>query len=275
MRLKNIIKKTDKLNTRKSLSEDFIRIGLKKGQNVIIHSSLSSIGWVCGGPITVIQALMDVVTETGTIIMPTHSDDYSDPALWENPPIPEEWIELVKETMPAFDPKITPTYGMGAIAECFRTFPDVLRSNHPNVSFAAWGKNSEKITKNHSLNFGLGEESPLAKLYDLEAKVLLLGTTYEDNTSFHLCEYRAGNYEETTCSAPIMFEGKREWKEFREIEYKTELFYLLGRDFEKEIHVRIKNIGKAESMFFDMKEAVDYGSEWFKRYHNKNKKNSK
>ncbi|MCM1988195.1 aminoglycoside N(3)-acetyltransferase [Oceanirhabdus seepicola] len=271
MSLENIIKKTEKLNTRNTLYEDFIRIGLRKGHNVIVHSSLSSIGWVCGGPVAVIQALMDVVTETGTIIMPTHSDDYSNPALWENPPIPEEWVEIVKETMPAFDPKITPTFGMGAIVECFRTFPNVLRSNHPNVSFAAWGRNSKEIIEDHSLDCGLGEKSPLAKLYDLDAKVLLLGATYEDNTSFHLSEYRAGNYEETTCSAPIMIEGKREWTEFREIDFKTELFYLLGKDFEQECNVTINHIGKAESRFFEQKKAVDFGVEWLKRYYIENK----
>ncbi|WBW95550.1 aminoglycoside N(3)-acetyltransferase [Oceanirhabdus sp. W0125-5] len=267
MSLENIIKKTEKLSTRKSLSEDFIRIGLRKGDNVIVHSSLSSIGWVCGGPVAVIQALMDAVTESGTIIMPTHSDDYSDPALWENPPIPEEWVDIVKETMPAFDPKITPTFGMGAIVECFRTFHNVLRSNHHNVSFAAWGKNSNEIIQNHSLDFGLGEGSPLARLYDLDAKVILLGTTYEDNTSFHLCEYRAGNYEETTCSAPIMSDGKRVWKEFKEIDFKTELFYLLGKDFEQESDVTINYIGEAKSKLFNQKKAVDFGVKWFEKYY--------
>ncbi|HXL37529.1 MAG TPA: AAC(3) family N-acetyltransferase [Ktedonobacteraceae bacterium] len=47
-----------------------------------VHCSLSKLGWVCGGPVAVVQALMDVVTETGTLLVPTHSPNYTDPANW-------------------------------------------------------------------------------------------------------------------------------------------------------------------------------------------------
>lgn len=57
--------------TRGSLAEDFRNLGLKKGMTVIVHSSLKSLGWVVGGPIAVVQALMDVLSEEGTLVMPT------------------------------------------------------------------------------------------------------------------------------------------------------------------------------------------------------------
>ena len=53
---------------------------------MIAHSSLSSLGWVCVGSVAVVQALMDAVTESGTLVMPTHSAEYSDPGMWEHPP---------------------------------------------------------------------------------------------------------------------------------------------------------------------------------------------
>lgn len=112
---------------------------------IIVHSSLSSMGWVCGGGVAVVQALMDVVSEEGTIVMPTHTVDNSDPSEWENPPAPEDWWSIIRENMPAYHPDFTPTRAMGKIVEVFRTYPDVKRSHHPTYSFAAWGKHADYI----------------------------------------------------------------------------------------------------------------------------------
>ncbi len=73
------ISKTRSPRTRKTLTQDLINAGLIPGITVIVHSSLSSLGWVCGGAVTVVQALMDVLTVEGTLVMPTHSNDFSDP----------------------------------------------------------------------------------------------------------------------------------------------------------------------------------------------------
>ena len=57
---------------------------------------------------------------TGTLVMPTHSTDLTEPSQWENPPVPESWWTVIRETMPAYQPDLTPTRSMGVIAETFR-----------------------------------------------------------------------------------------------------------------------------------------------------------
>ena len=57
--------------TRQSLANDLRVLGVEAGMTLIMHSSLKSLGWVCGGPVAVLQALMDVVTPSGTIVVPT------------------------------------------------------------------------------------------------------------------------------------------------------------------------------------------------------------
>src|SRR4051794_16906227 len=95
---------------------------------VMVHSSLSTLGFVCGGAHTVVQALLDVIGPDGTLMMPTHSGGLSDPAAWGDPPVPETWWETIRATMPAFDATLTPMRSMGAIVDCFRHVPGVRRS---------------------------------------------------------------------------------------------------------------------------------------------------
>ncbi|MBA2281781.1 MAG: AAC(3) family N-acetyltransferase, partial [Acidimicrobiia bacterium] len=136
----------------------------------------------------------------------------SDPAHWRNPPVPESWWQSIRDETPAFDPRLTPTAYMGAIVECFRHAPGVRRSAHPTVSFAAVGPHRDTIVDDHALDGAMGEASPLARLYDLDARVLLLGVGHANNTSLHLAEARAepdGPWG--TEGSPVLVDGERRW----------------------------------------------------------------
>ncbi len=195
--------------TRQSLAADLRVLGVQAGMTLLVHSSLSKVGYVPGGAISLILALQDVLTPDGTLVMPAFSSHLSDPAQWKNPPVPEAWWQIIRDHTPAFDPAITPTRGIGILPELFRTFPNVRRSYHPMDSFSAWGKHAEYITADHSLAHGLGDGSPLAKLYALDGYTLMIGTTYETNTIFHLGEYRAPNPPLTQQGSPILRDGQR------------------------------------------------------------------
>jgi len=264
-----VVQSVESPRTRNSLAGDLRRLGLKSGMTVLVHSSLKSIGWVNGGPVAIIQALQDVLTPAGTLVMPSHSGDLSDPAGWQNPPVPQSWHDVVRDTMPPFDPRLTPTRGMGRIAELFRTWPDVRRSSHPQVSFAAWGQLAEIVTANHELSNSLGEGSPLARVYDLDGFVLLLGVGYDSNTSFHLAEYRAGKNKSFLAGAPVigngssMGNGRSQWTTYNDIEFNDELFPEIGDVLEAQTDiVTIGQVGSATSRFYRQKRGVDFATDW-------------
>lgn len=263
----DVIKKT--LNgpvTLEGLKQDLAELGVKPGMVLVVHSSLSAIGWVSGGAGTVIQALEETLGPDGTLVMPTHSGDLSDPAGWSNPPVPEDWKETIRQTMPVFDPEMTPTRGVGKIPETFRNQAGTIRSNHPQVSFAAWGKMASEITRDHPLDFGLGDDSPLAKVYQREGWILLIGVGHENNTSLHLAEFRAAYPGKKVVKegAPLQVEGERRWVELKDFEEHSEDDFaeIGGAYLASGGTVRNGKVGQAESALIPQVELVDFAVNW-------------
>ncbi|WP_240041324.1 aminoglycoside N(3)-acetyltransferase [Paenibacillus ginsengarvi] len=255
-----------RLITVETLYDDMTRLGIKAGMTLIVHSSMKALGgWMPGGPVDVILALEQALGEEGTLVMPTHTGGLSDPGGWSMPPVPQSWWEPIRRTMPAYDPDLSPTRLMGAIPECFRKQRGVIRSSHPQVSFAAWGKGAAGITGEHSLDYGLGERSPLARLYDADGWVLLLGVGHGNNTSLHLAEIRAEypGKKDLTVKAPIHRNGVREWASFRELDYDSDDFEEIGRSFAQDTGLVIRgHIAGAEVLLMPQKALVDYGVNW-------------
>jgi aminoglycoside 3-N-acetyltransferase len=131
------------------------------------------------------------------------------------------------------------------------------------LSFAAWGKDAKFITDGHHLDFGLGDHSPLARIYDLDGSVLLLGVDYDRNTSFHLAENRLPNPTLKSESAPIMDKGQRIWATYSEIEYQTDLFLDLGHAFEECYPVTLRSVAASACKLFKQRDCVDFGIDWF------------
>ena len=145
--------------------------GLFAGQRVIVHTSMKAFGtYIVGAEQAVVDALMTVVTADGTLIIPSHSTDNTDPATWYVSPVPESEWGTIRDEMPPYRPDSTPTNRMGRINECFRNYEGVLRSSHPAFSFGAWGKHASDVISNQALNNSVAEQSPIGRIYDLDGR---------------------------------------------------------------------------------------------------------
>ncbi len=270
MREAQVVQKTEVPATIESLQHELSALGVRDGMTLLVHSSLRAIGWVSGGAVAVILALQETLGSTGTLVMPAYSTDLSEPSKWENPPVPESWWPLIRETMPAYDAALTPTRSMGLIAETFRKQKNVLRTTHPQNSFCASGPKAGHIIENHSLEFGLGEQSPLARIYELHGSVLLLGVGHARNTSMHLSEYRANFSTKRIIqdAAPIFRNGSRVWKVFEEINLDSSDFEHIGADFlraEAGQAARHGKVGLANCQIIPQRDIVDFATDWMQK----------
>jgi aminoglycoside 3-N-acetyltransferase len=156
-------------------------VGVVKGDTVMFHSSLSSMGHVVGGADAVIAGFLDAVGPTGTVAVPTLCN-------WT----PEEQ-HLVFER---WDPATTPSF-VGAITEGFRRRPDAIRSDNATHSVAAIGARAEQLTARHGMGglrqgpFGpkaFAVESPWERFRQWDVAYCFLGVTFQVNTMVHYVE---------------------------------------------------------------------------------------
>ena len=150
-----------------SLTTDFIAAGIRPGAAILVHSSLSSLGHVCGGARAVIDALISTIGSTGTLCIPTLS------------------YLFVDAEHPVFDVRSTPT-NLGAIPEAFRRREGVVRSMHPTHSVAAFGPAADAITGEHWRDTTpVGKHSPFSRMREFNGQVVFLGCGARCNTSIH------------------------------------------------------------------------------------------
>lgn len=244
------------LVTRSSLVKDLRCAGIQSGDILLVHSALSRLGFVVGAARAVIEALLDVVGPDGTIMMPAYSGELSDPASWQYPPVPTEWIDIIRKEMPPYDPNLTPTRGMGVIAELFRHYPGARRSAHPQSSFTAIGPAAGRLVDQHPLDFRFGPASPLGMLCRLGGKVLMLGAPATTCSLYYLSEYEMPAPRQTSRIAPLIVDGKARWVQYMDLEYSVNWFEDVTQFLVAEGIFRTFHIGNADCLLCSAKSAV-------------------
>lgn len=249
-----------------TLSEVFRALGIGPGEVLLTHSSLRSLGPVRGGSKTVVRALRAALGPDGTLVVPTFTPENSDTSrayLQRIQGCTGKQVEELRRNMPPYDPERTPAPSMGRLAEEVRTHPEAVRSDHPQTSFAAIGPLARKIVSGHSPDCHLGERSPLARLYEEHAKVLLLGVAFTSCTAFHLAEYRVPDRPLQEYHCVVRVRDERTWWSYTDVALDDSDFSELGSSFERSgTPLRTEKIGRTAAKVFPLSDAVDYAVAW-------------
>jgi aminoglycoside 3-N-acetyltransferase len=104
----------------------------------------------------------------------------------------------------------------------------------------------------------------LARLYELDAQVLLLGVGHDRNTALHLAEYRSSVRAPLRQAGPVLVGGKRRWTSWPDLDLDADNFLPLGVDLEQTGVVRVAQVGQATARLMPQRAVVDYATSWFR-----------
>lgn len=216
--------------------------GILPSDTVLVHTSMRALGETEGGCDGLIDGFISYLTE-GLFLVPTHT--------WDN----------VGKESPVYDVRKTiPCIGALPYVAAFRK--DGVRSLHPTHSLAAFGKRAFEFVK--------GEEkatSPCpkggawARLYDENAKILLIGVGLERNTYIHAIDEMLDLPGRLIAPIPLTiigYEGEKYEISFRKHGNTGSRFFPNYRlPLEYIGALRYSRLGNASVGIFETKEATD------------------
>ena len=150
------------------------RLGLIKGDTVFIHSSLDKLN--LNFPVyNVLNILLDIVGNNGTILFPTY---------------PKLTSYKFLKSGQVFNIKKTISY-MGLLSEFARRHTQAIRSLHPTKSVVAIGELADELTNSHHLSpYPYDINSPYYKITNYNAKIIGIGV----DSTYLSCVHCADDY---------------------------------------------------------------------------------
>jgi len=264
------------LVTRSVLADDLRQLGLRAGQVVMLHASARAIGWVVGGPDMILQALLDVLTPEGTLMMYAPWEEWEQALVFGVEGFPEERRRAYLEECPPFSPlRSRANRGYSILTEYLRTWPGACRSDHPTASVVAVGARARWITEGHPLAYGYGAGSPLDRLCQAGGQVLLLGSPLDRITLLHHAEHmaRVPHKRVVRNTVPVLREGQRVWITFEEFDTcegirdraPEEYFGTIAHEYLSSGAGCCGEVGAARATLFDAADLVRFAIQWMER----------
>ncbi|SCK25827.1 aminoglycoside 3-N-acetyltransferase [Streptomyces sp. LamerLS-316] len=243
--------------TSADLVEGWRRVGVEEGMAVLVHSSLSSLGRVDGGAVTVIDSLRTALGHAGTLVAPTFTWQVTDPDA-DHVGVPDAAVNERRAAVPTFHPDL-PSTGMGAVPEVLRSLPGSVRSSHPQASVAAIGARAADIARRQTLGFAIGRTSPFGRLHDLGGYILLMGVGHNRNTFLHHAETLTPNPRLKVRRFPRNIDGERVWIETLDVGNDNDRhFPTIGREFEEQAGIEEVLVGDAPCRLIPVQPLVSF-----------------
>lgn len=254
---------TQNTATAHSLLNDLRSMGIQSQDGIFVHASQKAIGDVQGGAGSVVRALLDVVGPQGLVAMPGFSSDAYLPADLDYAASTANQIAEIEKKVTGFDAAGSSAQEMGIIAETFRCWSGTERSRHPTTSVCINGAQAEYYTRDHSLEWATGGDSPFGHLMKRpNMKILLIGVGWNCCSALHTAEFFA-RPQRTKIRRFKTGPGDSPWQETPDVaDDMNRLFPDVGIAFEGTGRVTHGKLGSSDCRLCEFSELVDYASTW-------------
>ncbi|MFW5782317.1 MAG: AAC(3) family N-acetyltransferase [Candidatus Muiribacteriaceae bacterium] len=258
--------------TKEMFTENLQRLGLSPGDSLYIHTDPIKAAWLVGGPDIILDAATRIVGTNGTL---TTFCGWENASVFMNiEKLSEEVKKMYIDHCPAFHIKLSRgETSYNPMNEIMRSRQGSFRSAHPQASFVSLGSKARLITEKQPASYPYGKNSPLERLFNSDAKVLLFGSDIEMLPVFF--------YSESVCQAdkkitrkykiPVQNKGKKEWLTIEDIDIQNGITTdhkkyrsLIFQNFLESGHVRGIRLGNADCYLFDMATLHDFTVDWIK-----------
>lgn len=251
--------------TRSLLVADLTQLGILPGAVLMVHASVRSVGPVVGGVNVIVQALLEAIGPTGTLLAYVDFEPFYE----------DEDIE--EADIPVFDKAIAhAARDHGVLHETLRNWPGAIRSDHPDAGVVAIGALAEWLTEDHPFQYGYGEGSPFEKAIQAGVQVLMLGAPLDTVTLLHFAEHKARIPDKRIHRYRRLMPGANgpQWTEFEEFDTGDPVHDALPNNcFELIVTAYLTTgrgtagvFGSATATLLEGASLVAYGIEWLERY---------
>lgn len=257
------------------LTEQLRALGVKRGDGLFVHTALGQIGHVIGGPRGLIEALLETVGDQGLIGMPGFSRDAYDPDSFIDGNLSLQDHRRITTQVPGFDPERSSVSQNGAVPEAFRSWPGIVRSNHPTSSVLLLGRDAQEIAAGHDPHdWATGPRTPWARLKDRPAmKILLIGVGWDRCSAFHAAESAAAHRR--SVMRDIKHGANGAWIKAPDVaDDLGRLFPLVGKAWEDTGAVVTGMIGNANCRLAGYGALLSFATDWIDRQNQRDGVNS-
>ena len=249
---------------RADLAADLRAMGIAPGDGLFVHTSLSKVGAVIGGPRGLIEALIDAVGEDGLIAMPGFSRDAYDPVAPGGVAASPDDHQRIRDQVPGFDPALSNVAQNGAVPEAFRSWPGVVRSPHPTSSVLMFGPDAALLATPHDAQgWAIGVETPWGRLRARpRMKILLIGVRWNRCSALHCAETLARHRRVVT----RRFKHEGAWIEAPDAADDLDtLFPLVGQAWEDAGGAAYGRLGGADCILTGYGQLVAFAADWLSK----------
>ena len=241
------------------------RVGLKEGDTVMIHSSVSAFGLIIGGVNTIVEAFLEVVGKEGTIMAPAFTRPY----------MYFEGAHQRQRNFRPFDPKNIDGISTGTLPKVMLRDFGAKRSAHATHSWCAIGKNADYCVSAHGLlDSPCGKNNPMEKALGLGGKVVFFGCGVSSNTFLHYLEDGAdSNFLENAIIKIVREDGKQVTEIMRNhLPGCRDFYYFLSpegckfydRAVERGLNISHEIFGTGDIYKMELSELYEIGTELFR-----------